>query len=309
MKTNNRRELQKLQLIILKTLTITIFKNLYREFTKELYKFLTIDTTLQASEPLRFRKIYLILTKKTITDQIKIMQNEAQYNLDRKAAKISALYSNNLCKDDYLTGEDLSLKRSTAEQAKFEYSPSGKIFNRRLDKDDKEEGLFKRLKNSANKIKDENKLEPVKNGDQSEVLKDESTMVDKKPNKMALVKDELNYIFKNFGSVFNSTGKNFLIELAKDEKKRDYNNLIFETDNKFAVKSVNFLKEISTLYDLLIYLLSNSTIIITSTETQTDFLKATTVLEVIISNMKADISDQSEDQKKKIFCKTRKCFE
>ena len=37
----------------------------------------------------------------TITDQIKILdkkitENEAQYNLDRKAAKISALYSNNL---------------------------------------------------------------------------------------------------------------------------------------------------------------------------------------------------------------------
>ena len=39
----------------------------------------------------------------TITDQIKILdrkivQNEAQYDLDRKAAKISALYSNNLDK-------------------------------------------------------------------------------------------------------------------------------------------------------------------------------------------------------------------
>ena len=175
MKTNNRRELQKLQLIILKTLTITIFKNLYREFTKELYKFLTIDTTLQASEPLRFRKIYLILTKKTITDQIKIMQNEAQYNLDRKAAKISALSSNNLDKYEYLTGEDLGLKPSTIEQAKFEYSPLGKIFNRGLDKDDKEEGFFKRLKNIESKIKSENKkeLKPIKNEEQSEVLKDE----------------------------------------------------------------------------------------------------------------------------------------
>ena len=39
------------------------------------------------------------------------------------------------------------LKPSTIEQAKFEYSPLGKIFNKRLDKDDKKEGLFKRLEN------------------------------------------------------------------------------------------------------------------------------------------------------------------
>ena len=79
------------------------------------------------------------------------MQNEAQYDLDRKAAKISALSSNNLDKYEYLTGEDLGLKPSTVEQAKFEYSPLGKIFNKGLDKDDKKEGLFKRLKNIEDK--------------------------------------------------------------------------------------------------------------------------------------------------------------
>ena len=87
----------------------------------------------------------------TITDQIKIsdrktMQNEAQYDLHRKAAKISALSSNNLDKYEYLTGEDLGLKPSTVEQAKFEYSPLGKIFNKGLSEDDKKEGLFKRQK-------------------------------------------------------------------------------------------------------------------------------------------------------------------
>ena len=64
------------------------------------------------------------------------MQSEAKYDLERKAAKISALSSNNLDKYGYLTGEDLSLKPSTIEQAKFEYSPLGKIFNKGLDKDD-----------------------------------------------------------------------------------------------------------------------------------------------------------------------------
>ena len=58
--------------------------------------------------------------------------------------------SNNLGKYEYLTGEDLGLKPSTIEQARFEYSPLGKIFNKGLDKDDKKEGLFKRLKNIEN---------------------------------------------------------------------------------------------------------------------------------------------------------------
>ena len=78
------------------------------------------------------------------------MQNAAQYDLDRKGAKISALSSNNLDKYEYLTGEDLGLKPNTIEQARFEYFPLGKIFNKGLDKDDQKEGLFKRLKNIEN---------------------------------------------------------------------------------------------------------------------------------------------------------------
>ena len=94
----------------------------------------------------------------TIANQIKFLnrkskQNESQYDLDREAAKISALSSNDLDKYELLTGEDLGLKPSTIEQTKFEYSPLGKIFNKGLSEDDKKEGLFKRLDN----IKDKNK--------------------------------------------------------------------------------------------------------------------------------------------------------
>ena len=57
----------------------------------------------------------------TVTEQIKISnrkikQNKAQYDLDRKAAKISALSWNNLDKYEYLTGEDLGLTPSTVEE-------------------------------------------------------------------------------------------------------------------------------------------------------------------------------------------------
>ena len=99
-----------------------------------------------------------------LTDQIKIfdrkiMQNEAQYDLDRKAAKISALSSTNLDKYEYFTGEDLGLKPSTAEQAKFEYSPLAEVFTEGLEKEeDKKEGLLKRLKNIEEKNEEQLKL-------------------------------------------------------------------------------------------------------------------------------------------------------
>ena len=51
-----------------------------------------------------------------------------------------------------MTGEDLDLKPSTLEQAKIEYSPLGKVFNKGLSEEDKKEGLFKRLQN----VKDKN---------------------------------------------------------------------------------------------------------------------------------------------------------
>ena len=85
------------------------------------------------------------------------MENNVQYDLDRKAAKTSALSSNNLDKYEYLTGEDLDFKSNTIQQAKFEYSPLGKIFNNCLGKRDQKEGLLKRLNNIAGKIKGEKK--------------------------------------------------------------------------------------------------------------------------------------------------------
>ena len=77
----------------------------------------------------------------TVTDQIKILngkivQNNAEYDLDRKTARMSALSSNNWNKYEYLPGEDLGLKPTTVEEVKFEYSPLGKIFTKGLDEDE-----------------------------------------------------------------------------------------------------------------------------------------------------------------------------
>ena len=100
----------------------------------------------------------------TVTDQIKILnrkikQNESQYDLDRKAAEISALSSKNLDKYELLTGEDLGLKPSTVALSKFEFCPLGKNFTKGLSEEDKKEGLFKRLKNIESK--NEKKLKAI----------------------------------------------------------------------------------------------------------------------------------------------------
>ena len=111
----------------------------------------------------------------TATDQIKIIDNkikanQAQYDLDRLTAKISALSSGELRKYEYLTGEDLGYRPSVLEQTKFDYSPLGKAFNKGLDdKDDKKEGLLKRLKNIE-------KNQNVNNNDKNKKTNDESKL-------------------------------------------------------------------------------------------------------------------------------------
>ena len=69
-----------------------------KECASKPYSFLTIDTTLSTANPLHFRKFFQSHHKMILTDKIKILDNkikanQAQYNLDREAAKISAFPS------------------------------------------------------------------------------------------------------------------------------------------------------------------------------------------------------------------------
>ena len=56
MKINNKQELQNIAINHSADIDYQDFIKIYRECTKEPYNFLTIDTTLPASDPLRFRK-------------------------------------------------------------------------------------------------------------------------------------------------------------------------------------------------------------------------------------------------------------
>ena len=75
--------------------------------------------------------------------------------------------------------------------------------------------------------------------------------------------------------------------------------MFFNIYDKSAVKSVDFVEEFGTFYDL--FLLDNSLRIISSTKAQTEFLEVITALKIIISSIKTDVTDQSEEEKKKVF--------
>ena len=64
LKINNKKELQNIAINHSANIDYKDFMKIYRECTKEPYPFLTIDTTLRASDPLKFRKNLLILLQK-----------------------------------------------------------------------------------------------------------------------------------------------------------------------------------------------------------------------------------------------------
>ena len=68
----------------------------------------------------------------TINDQFR--GEKLQYDINREAAKISALSSGKIHKYEYLTGEDIlpSNQQQIIEQAKFTYSPLGKAFEKQI---------------------------------------------------------------------------------------------------------------------------------------------------------------------------------
>ena len=69
-----------------------------------------------------------------INDQIR--DKKIQNDIDREAAKISALSSGKIRKYEYLTSEDIlpSNQHQIIEQQKFTYSPLGKAFEKQIKK-------------------------------------------------------------------------------------------------------------------------------------------------------------------------------
>ena len=133
----------------------------------------------------------------TLTDELKILDDriktiQAQYDLDREAAKITALSSKELNKYEYLSGEDLGYKLGVVEQAKFEYSPLGKVFNKGLKKEDKKERLLKRLNSIEGKNEEQLKAIEYQGEKQFDIINKQQ----KRPDAINKQKDQLKILKK-----------------------------------------------------------------------------------------------------------------
>ena len=86
----------------------------------------------------------------------KIRNKKIQYNINRVAAKISALSSDKIDKYEFLTGKEIlpSDQSRIIEQVKFTYSPFSKAFEKQINKIEdqwKKTWSFKTLKSYENK--------------------------------------------------------------------------------------------------------------------------------------------------------------
>ena len=129
----------------------------------------------------------------TIEDQIK--DEKLQYDINREAAKISALSSGKLDKYEYLTGEEIvpSNQEQIIQQAKFNYSPLGKaIEKQRKTIEDQGKEQVKGIQDnkqlvSINKDDSKDKLLLSK---EREIFKDIS---DKRLNKIEELNNKIDY--------------------------------------------------------------------------------------------------------------------
>ena len=151
----------------------------------------------------------------TIEDQIK--DEKLQNDINREAAKISALSSGKIDKYEYLAGEEIlpSNQRQIIEQAKFTYSPLGKAFEKQTKtiKDQGEKQVkaiqHKQLVNINNNNDDyKDKLLLSK---EREIFKD---IYNKRLDKIEELNNKIDY--NNLKYVVVNSGKTFDFSTLKD---------------------------------------------------------------------------------------------
>ena len=158
----------------------------------------------------------------TIEDQIK--DEKLQYNINREAAKISALSSGKLDKYEYLTGEEIlpSNQQQIIQQAKFNYSPLGKTIEKQIktikDQGEKQVVALESLKDSDKKLPPIKDFIPMENLNPEIIneikrIEEMEKRVDK--NKMVYKGTSKTYDFGNFKTMhaFGNEIRNNIISL------------------------------------------------------------------------------------------------
>ena len=158
----------------------------------------------------------------TIEDQIK--DEKLQSDINREAAKISALSSGKLDKYEYLTGEGIlpSNQQQIIQQAKFNYSPLGKAIEKQRktieDQREKQVVALESLKDSDKKllpIKDFIPMENLNPEIINEIKKIEEIEKKVDRNKMVYKGTNKTYDFRNFKTIltFGNEIRNNVISL------------------------------------------------------------------------------------------------
>ena len=178
----------------------------------------------------------------TIDDQIKY--EKLQYDINREAAKISALSSGKFNKYEYFTGEEVlpSNKQQIIEQAKFEYSPLGKAFEKQTKTiEDQGKKQIKAIQdNKQQLISDNDYKDKLLISKEREIFKD---IYNKRLDKLKQLNnkidyDNLKYVVERSGDEYNfnkvKDPMTFLDDIKKGkisleetkEKQKDYYNYL-----------------------------------------------------------------------------------
>ena len=158
----------------------------------------------------------------TIEDQIK--DEKLQYDINREAAKISALSSGKLDKYEYLTGEEIlpSNQQQIIQQAKFNYSPLGKAIEKQIktikDQGEKQAVALESLNVPNKKLSSIKDFIPIENLNPeiiNEIKRIEEIEKKVDRNKMVYKGADKTYDFRNFKTIctFGNEIRNNVITL------------------------------------------------------------------------------------------------
>ena len=178
----------------------------------------------------------------TINDQIR--DEKLQYDINREAAKISALSSGKIHKYEYLTGEDilLSNQQQIIEQAKFTYSPLGKAFEKQI-KTIEDQG--KKQVDALENLKPKEQTKPIegKSNNNSKAAIIFSDLISKRKKIMSELYDRVDYNNLNFEYVGPTESVSFYGYM----NSKELFNAIKNNQIKFSEvknKKNNFLKKL-----------------------------------------------------------------
>ena len=133
----------------------------------------------------------------TINDQIR--DEKLQYDINREAAKISALSSGKIHKYEYLTGEDIlpSNQQQIIEQARFTFSPLGKAFDKQIKTIEDES---RKQVNALENLKPKEERKPIedKSNNKSKSKTIFNELINKRKELMIELYDSVDYKKLNF---------------------------------------------------------------------------------------------------------------